>query len=95
MIEGADRKDFLRKCVDRLTYEVEFLVYYGIDSKEINPPRSPKLSKFLHILNMLFICCGHYLRKKHISDSKIYSFCLMIYSTLKVHSFVNLLYCIL
>ena len=60
MVEGSDRKDFLNKCVGRLTEEVEFLVYYGIDSKEIHPPRIPKLSKFLHILKILFLCCMQY-----------------------------------
>ena len=31
----------------RSTGEIEFLICYGIDSKGINPPRSPHLSKCL------------------------------------------------
>ena len=47
MVDTVERQDFLRKCGSRLTEEIEFLVYYGIDSKGLNPPRSPHLSKFL------------------------------------------------
>ena len=47
MISEGECQDFMRKCVLKLTEEIEFLIYYGINSKGINPPRSPQLSKFL------------------------------------------------
>ena len=35
----------MKCCLKRLTEEVETIIYYGINSKGISPPKSPKLSK--------------------------------------------------
>ena len=53
MIDEGEPQDFLKNCVARLTEEIEFLVYYGINSKGMNPPRSPHLSKCLSYSTIL------------------------------------------
>ena len=61
MIGEGECQDFMRDCVQRLTEEIEFLVYHGINSKGSNPPRSPKLSKSSYFLNInvfhIMKCC--------------------------------------
>lgn len=49
MIESnGDRNQFKNACLDRLVEEVETIIYYGIHSKGICAPKSPKLSKFFY-----------------------------------------------
>ena len=55
MIGEGECQDFMRDCVKRLLEETEFLVYYGINSKGLNPPRSPQFSKFPYFLNFSLI----------------------------------------
>ena len=42
MIDAGERQDFLRKCVARLTEEIEFRIYYVIISKDIAHPKKPE-----------------------------------------------------
>ena len=37
----------MAECVERLVDDFEYLILYGINAKGMNPPKSPKLSKFL------------------------------------------------
>ena len=45
-VDAGKPQDFMRNCVDKLTQEIEFMIYYGIDTKGISPPRSPHISKY-------------------------------------------------
>lgn len=46
MLEGGNRENFKDACVERLMEEVDSLIYYGMNSKGLSSPSSPKQSKF-------------------------------------------------
>ena len=49
IVADNDRCKFKDDCLKRLIEEVQAIIYHGIDSKGISPPKSPKLSKYFFI----------------------------------------------
>ena len=45
-VNAGKPQDFMRHFVDKLTQEIESVIYYGIDAKRISPPSSPPISKY-------------------------------------------------
>ena len=46
MLKDGNRDNFKDACVERLMEEVDSLIYFGMNSKGLSSPRSPKQSKF-------------------------------------------------
>lgn len=46
-METTQRDQFMGDCVKRLSEEVDYLIYFAINTKGINPQSGPKFSKYV------------------------------------------------
>jgi hypothetical protein len=66
IVADNDRCKLKDDCLKRLIEEVQAIIYHGIDSKGISPPKSPKLSKyFFYKINKKLSCIYQINNKGH------------------------------